>query len=83
VTAADAPHLSVDDMMDLAVVFTVCIGIVVVLIAIVAVALLYPESASSVLGEFSLEKGTGLCAIFVFIFMVLRLVYKRRAKSGN
>ncbi len=69
--------------MDLAVVFTVCIGIMVLLVAITALTLIYPEHASSLLGEFSQAKGTGLAAVFVFIFMVLRLVYKRRAKRGK
>lgn len=74
---------SADELMKLAVVFTVCLGIVVILFLVCVFCVLNPTLAIDFIGSFSIEKGAGIGAILLFFYFVLRLVFKKENKNGK
>jgi hypothetical protein len=69
--------------MDVVVTATVCLGLMLVLVTACLFALLYPERASALFGDFSVERGAGIGGVLLFMFLILRLVYNRRKRSGT
>lgn len=69
--------LSVDDLMKIIVVFTVCIGILVLLMLVCVFCVSNPTLAIDFIGTFSPEKGAGVGAILLFFYFVLRLAMKK------
>lgn len=76
-------NLTVDDLIDFAIIGTACLGFLVILIIVALFALLNPAQASSFVGDFSPQKGAGIGGILLFLFLIIRLVIKRRKNNGK
>jgi len=42
-----------------------------------------PDFLVKLIGRFGPKEGAGLLGIFLFFYYILRLVFRRRKKSGN
>lgn len=75
-------QLQVEDLIDLAVALTVCLGIIVILILVCAVGVSKPELAATIMGNITPKEGAGVGALLFFFYLILRLVYRRRQTHG-
>ena len=72
-------RFSTDDLIDLAVTLTVCIGVIVVLLIVLILAVRYPVLVKDLLGSFSLSQATGVGVFLLFFYSLLKMILKRRS----
>ncbi len=70
-----------EEQIKLVVTYSVCGGLAVILLWFCVFSLLNPQSVPTMFGEFSAVKASGVGAILLFFYMVLRLVFSPKAQQ--